>query len=277
MPLTTTLSLESNYQEPYEKQKVIELKDVCLQYSINESPVLKNIGLSLYENEFVCVLGPSGCGKSSLLNIIAGFQKPTTGEVSINGVKYSKPTREIGVVFQKHNLFPWMKIKDNVSFGLKMQGVAKKQRESLAEYYINLVQLESVGDLLPHQLSGGMQQRASIARTLAANPKVILMDEPFSALDAITKETMQQHLISLWQKTKKTIFFITHDVNEALILGTRILVMQSNPGRVAIDMKNPLNQSNKIQIDFSSKQFQDLRTYLISTIKNNGKDDRNGY
>jgi len=263
--MTITSTIPFKHEDEVHEEKVIELKNVTYHYSPKEQPVLQNITLHLYMNEFICVLGPSGCGKSSLLNIIAGFQKPTSGERSLNGVPYSKPNPDIGVVFQQHNLFPWMKIKDNVGFGLKMQGVPKKRRSALVEHYLQLVQLDSAGNLLPHQLSGGMQQRAAIARTLAANPKVILMDEPFSALDAITRETMQQHLISIWKKTKKTIFFITHDVDEALLLGTRILVMNSKPGRIAMDLTNPLTRVK--QNDSSHKEFQELQSYLLSIIK----------
>jgi NitT/TauT family transport system ATP-binding protein/taurine transport system ATP-binding protein len=254
--------------EVLEMTTVIELKNISLQYAPNQQPVLEKIDLQLHRHEFVCVLGPSGCGKSSLLNIIAGFQKPSAGEVSINGRNYSKPDRDIGVVFQQHTLFPWMKIKDNVGFGIKMKGVSKKEREKLVEHYLQLVQLESAGELLPYQLSGGMKQRVAIARTIATDPKAILMDEPFSALDALTRETMQHHLVSLWEKTKKTIFFITHDVDEALLLGTRILVMQPNPGRVVIDMANPLKGLDKSHPDFD-QTFQDVRTSVLSKIKTN--------
>jgi taurine transport system ATP-binding protein len=255
-------------------QKIIELKNVSLQYSPDQHLVLQQIDLQLHRNEFVCVLGPSGCGKSSLLQIIAGFQKPSAGEVSIEGRTYTKPNRDIGVVFQHHNLFPWMKIKDNVGFGLKMQGVSKKERETLVGHYLQMVQLESAAELLPHQLSGGMKQRAAIARTIAADPKAILMDEPFSALDAFTRQAMQHHLIALWEQTKKTIFFITHDVDEALLLGTRILVMQPNPGRLALDLANPLKTIDQSQPSFD-KKFQEVRTYVTSKIKTNGKEDDN--
>lgn len=271
MTITTTLPFE--YEDEEHKEKVIELQNVSYHYSPKEPPVLQDITLHLDKNEFVCILGPSGCGKSSLLNIIAGFQRPTSGEISLNGVTYSKPNPDVGVVFQQHNLFPWMKIKDNVGFGLKMQGVPKKRRTALVDHYLHLVQLDSAGNLLPHQLSGGMQQRAAIARTLAADPKVILMDEPFSSLDAITRETMQQHLISIWKKTKKTIFFITHDVDEALLLGTRILVMQPNPGRMAIDITNPLTRLN--QNDSNNKDYLELRAHLISIIKKGERKDKN--
>lgn len=267
MSIATSLQIKDKDVEQKNKQKIIEVQNISLQYSSKQQAVLQNIDLHLHSNEFVCVLGPSGCGKSSLLNIIAGFQKPTAGEVRIEGISYSNPTSDIGVVFQQHNLFPWMKIKENVGFGLKMKGFSKEEIKRQVDHYLQLVQLESAGELLPHQLSGGMKQRAAIARTLAANPKAILMDEPFSSLDAMTKENMQHHLLSLWNETKKTIFFITHDVDEALLLGTRILVMQPNPGRIAIDIANPLKRYNRTAVEFNHKEFQELRTYLITTIK----------
>ncbi|GKU83971.1 ABC transporter ATP-binding protein [Niallia sp. NCCP-28] len=269
MAITTTLQFKDKEFDQEQRQKIIEVKNIFLQYSRKQQAVLQDIDLHLHSNEFVCVLGPSGCGKSSLLNILAGFQRPTTGEVKIEGKSYSKPTSDVGVVFQHHNLFPWMKIKENVGFGLKMKGYSKEERKKQVDHYLQLVQLETVGDLLPHQLSGGMKQRAAIARTLAADPKAVLMDEPFSALDALTKENMQHHLLSLWSETKKTIFFITHDVEEAMLLGTRILVMKPNPGRIAIDIANPLKRHNPTAIDFNYKEFQELRNYLIATIKTN--------
>lgn len=267
MAITTTLQFEDTDFDQEQKQKIIDVKNISLQYSQKQKAILQNFNLSLHSNEFVCVLGPSGCGKSSLLNIIAGFQKPSDGEVKIEGKNYSKPISDIGVVFQHHNLFPWMKIRENVGFGLKMKGYSKEARKRQVDHYLQLVQLESAGDLLPHQLSGGMRQRAAIARTLAADPKAILMDEPFSSLDALTRETMQHHLLLIWNETKKTIFFITHDVDEALLLGTRILVMKPNPGRIAVDMTNSLKRHNPTAIDYNHKEFQELRNYLISAIK----------
>ncbi|WNS78341.1 ABC transporter ATP-binding protein [Domibacillus sp. DTU_2020_1001157_1_SI_ALB_TIR_016] len=267
MATSTVLPFEQEQYEQGQHKKIIQVKDLTLQYSPKQAPILQDIQLNLYENEFVCVLGPSGCGKSSLLNIIAGFQKTSLGSVFLNGKPYTRPNANIGVVFQHHNLFPWMTIKDNVGFGLKMKGLPKEKREKLVSYYLHLVDLQTSGDLLPHQLSGGMKQRAAIARTLAADPKAVLMDEPFSALDALTREKMQHHLLSIWQKTKKSIFFITHDVDEALLLGTRILVMQPNPGRITIDFQNPLKRNAKNPVDFKTEEFQELRTYLINSIK----------
>ncbi|WP_034669160.1 ABC transporter ATP-binding protein [Bacillus methanolicus] len=250
---------------------LIELKNISLYYSNENSglPILDNINLQLEVNDFVCLLGPSGCGKSSLLNILAGFQKPTTGKVMINNKPHTGPSPNVGVVFQHHNLFPWMTIEKNIEFGLKMKSISRPERKRLVSYYLNLVGLESSAKMLPYQLSGGMKQRASIARTLATDPQAILMDEPFSALDALTRENMQMHLLELWKKTKKCIFFITHDVEEALLLGKRILVMHSKPGRIVVDLQNPLLQySQSVKEIKDSKEFHDLRYYLISTIRN---------
>ncbi|MGA9172614.1 MAG: ABC transporter ATP-binding protein [Thermoactinomyces sp.] len=258
------------HREPLTSSPLIEVKDLSLTYNSrnNSLNVLYNINLQLYQNDFVCVLGPSGCGKSSLLNVLAGFHKPTIGEVIIDGKKHMKPNSDVGVVFQHHNLFPWLSIEKNIEFGLKMKSISKMERKKIVSYFLNMVDLESSAKMWPHQLSGGMKQRASIARTLATDPKVILMDEPFSALDALTRENMQNHLIEIWKKTQKCIFFITHDVEEALLLGTRILVMHPNPGRIVVDMLNPLSQCNKsIEEIKLLKEFNDLRYYLISTIR----------
>lgn len=250
--------------------RFIEIKNISLDY-LNEDKdfrVLDNINLELSENDFICILGPSGCGKSSLLNVLAGFQKPTTGEIRINGKLHTNPSSDVGVVFQHHNLFPWLSIEKNIEFGLKMKSIPKLERKKLVSDYLKTVELEGSAKMLPYQLSGGMKQRAAIARTLATNPKVILMDEPFSALDALTRENMQNHLHKIWKRTRKCIFFITHDVEEALLLGTRILVMHPKPGRIVIDIQNRLSQSNKSVDEVRQlKEFNDLRHYLTSSIR----------
>ncbi|KHD84450.1 ABC transporter ATP-binding protein [Heyndrickxia ginsengihumi] len=263
-----TLSISNKSQaEAVNRPVIIDIKDLSLRYSSQDLNVLDYIDLQLYEKDFVCVLGPSGCGKSSLLNVIAGFQKQSTGEVMMNGKTRKKPNADIGVVFQHHNLFPWLSIEKNVAFGLKMKGVPKKARKQTVSYYLELVGLSAAAKKLPYQVSGGMKQRAAIARTLITDPKVILMDEPFSALDAITRVSMQNHLLEIWRKTKKCIFFITHDVEEALLLGTRIVVMQSNPGRVIVDMQNPLIRQNKpIESIKREKEFNKWSDYLLSCI-----------
>ncbi|MGG3989600.1 ABC transporter ATP-binding protein [Bacillus smithii] len=260
--------------EKAQHHPLIELRNISLQYANgkNDLPVLDQINLRLDANDFVCLLGPSGCGKSSLLNILAGYQKPTAGEVMINDKPHTRPSSDVGVVFQHHNLFPWMTIEKNVEFGLKMKSVPKSERKKLVSYYLHLVGLEASGKMLPYQLSGGMKQRASIARTLAADPQAILMDEPFSALDALTRENMQIHLLDIWKKTKKCIIFITHDVEEAILLGKRVLVMNSQPGRILVDLPNPLSKYNQSVDEIKHlKEFNDLRHYLISAIRGHFK------
>jgi taurine transport system ATP-binding protein len=267
--LKTTAAVEKRPQRIH-TPKLIDVKSVDFAYAQakNEPLILHNINLSLYEHELVCVLGPSGCGKSSLLNILAGFQQPTTGKVMLHGHAQTKPNSDVGVVFQHPNLFPWLTIEKNIGFGLKMQKVRKEERKQLVANYLRLVDLTTVAKKLPHQLSGGMKQRAAIARTLATNPKAILMDEPFNALDALTREAMQQHLLTIWNQTKKCIFFITHDVEEALKLATRIIVMHPNPGRISIDTENPLKTEHYEEGTFHyHEKFTELRQFFISKIR----------
>ncbi|SFJ69026.1 ABC transporter ATP-binding protein [Thermoflavimicrobium dichotomicum] len=254
-------------KEALTSKTVIEAKNVNLFYG--NLQVLKSINLKVYLNDFVCVLGSSGCGKSSLLQVLAGFLKPTSGEITIGGKQHKKPTPDVGVVFQHPNLFPWLSIEKNIAFGLRMQSVPKTERKRVVSHYLEMVGLQSAAKMLPHQLSGGMKQRASIARTLATNPKVILMDEPFSALDALTRMSMQSHLKEIWKKTQKSIFFITHDVHEALLLGTRIVVMHPSPGRIVLDIPNPLAKKDDLpQQAEQSKEFAQLSNYLLSVISN---------
>ena len=267
--LKTSVAVEERPKRVH-KPKVVDVKSVDFAYTQTkrEQLILQNINLSLYEHELVCVLGPSGCGKSSLLNILAGFQQPTTGTVMIHGDEQTKPNPDVGVVFQHPNLFPWLTIEKNIEFGLKMQKVTKEERKQLVANYLQLVDLTSASKKLPHQLSGGMKQRAAIARTLATDPKVILMDEPFSALDALTREAMQQHLLTIWNQTKKSIFFITHDVEEALKLATRIIVMHPKPGRVVLDTQNPLQSGRYEEGTFQyHEKFMELRQFFISKIR----------
>ncbi|MEK8130322.1 ABC transporter ATP-binding protein [Paenibacillus filicis] len=263
--------LESGAEHGAEGRNGISLEGIDLTYSQGSSSleVLKGIDLRLQPDEFVCVLGPSGCGKSSLLHIIAGYLPPTGGTVRISGKAHTEPDAQVGVVFQHANLFPWLTIAGNIEFGLKMAKLPRTERRKRAATYLELVGLAQAGALLPHQLSGGMKQRAAIARTLATDPSIVLMDEPFSALDALTRESMQLHLRSIWLKTRKCVFFITHDVDEALLLGRRILIMQPGPGRIVQDFVNPLFQETE-EVSFnrirSEREFIELRSFLISQI-----------
>ena len=216
---------------------------------------LNGVDLDIYENEFICVVGPSGCGKSTLLNIIAGLLEPTSGEVYVDGKKVEGTGPERGVVFQQYALFPWLTVKKNVMFGLKLKGMKDKEAEEIAMKYIKMVQLEDFVDAYPKELSGGMKQRVAIARAYAANPKILLMDEPFGALDAQTRAQLQTELLDTWQKEKKTCFFITHDVDEAIILAQRVIIMSARPGRIKkivdIDIPYPRTQETRLSPEFN--------------------------
>ena len=218
-----------------------------------------------HENEFVCVVGPSGCGKSTLLNIIAGLHEPTSGQVLVDGQAVSGPGPDRGVVFQQYALFPWLTVQKNVEFGLKLQGMSQDKAEQEAKKYIKMVDLEQFAQSYPKELSGGMKQRVAIARAYAINPKVLLMDEPFGALDAQTRTQLQTELLKTWEKEQKTCFFITHDVEEAIILAQRVIIMSARPGRikevVEINIPYPRTQETKM-----SKEFLDLKNHIWSQV-----------
>ena len=226
---------------------------------------LNGVDLDIYENEFICVVGPSGCGKSTLLNIIAGLLEPTSGAVYVDGNKVVGPGTERGVVFQQYALFPWLTVKKNVMFGLKLKGMSDAEAEPIAMKYIKMVQLEDFVDAYPKELSGGMKQRVAIARAYAVQPEVLLMDEPFGELDAQTRTQLQAELIQTWQEEKKTCFFITHDVDEAVILATKVIVMSARPGRIKtiidVDLPYPRTQEMKM-----TKEYMDLKNAVWGEV-----------
>lgn len=193
---------------------------------------ISDVNLKVKEGEFLTIVGPSGCGKSTLLDLLGGLASPTKGRILINGEKITGPGLDRAIVFQQYALYPWKSALKNVEFGLEAKGVDKKERTKLAKYYMDLVGLTNFYDHYPHELSGGMKQRVAIARSLAFDPEVLLMDEPFAALDAQTRENLQEELLRIWKTTKKTIIFITHGIDEAVYLGQRIVVLTTNPGQV---------------------------------------------
>jgi NitT/TauT family transport system ATP-binding protein len=218
----------------------IELRNITLEYASAENRVtaLQDVSFSVEPSEFLCVVGQSGCGKTTMLNIVAGFLKPTKGSILMGEKAVTGKGLDRGVVFQDFaQLFPWRTAQRNVEFGLEMKGIAKEEREEIALRFLRLVNLEKFARSYPHELSGGMQQRVAIARALAYNPAVLLMDEPFAALDALTREEMQRFLVDVWRETKKTVIYVTHNVAEAVYLADRVIVFSPHPGTVKAQVK----------------------------------------
>jgi NitT/TauT family transport system ATP-binding protein len=243
----------------------IEARDITLTYDTPAGavPGVRGVNFGMAESEFLCVVGPSGCGKSTLLNIIAGFLTPTSGEILIAGQPVRGSGMDRGVVFQDFaQLFPWRTALGNVAFGLEMKGVAKAEREAIAFEQLRLVKLEKFARSYPHHLSGGMQQRVAIARALAYSPAVLLMDEPFAALDALTRDDMQRLLAEVWRTTKKTVIYVTHNVAEAVYLADRVLVMTAHPGTVKTEMRIALPRPR----DPLSIAFLDYQKQLLGQL-----------
>lgn len=250
-----------------ERKLKVEIKGVEKIFEGRNGPVvaLNGIDLNVYENEFLCLVGPSGCGKSTLLNIIAGLLEPTAGEILCDGKKIVGTGIDRGVVFQQYALFPWLTVKDNVEFGLKIQKKPKEECEAIALKYIKMVGLEKFIHAYPKELSGGMKQRVAIARAYAVNPSLLLMDEPFGALDAQTRSQLQTELLKTWEEEKKTCFFITHDVEEAVLLATKVIVMSARPGRIKeiIDIDIPYPRTQETKMD---AHFTELKNYIWNMV-----------
>lgn len=245
----------------------VKIENVVKKYNTRKGEMiaLNGVNLDIKENEFICVVGPSGCGKSTLLNIIAGLHEPTSGRVLVDGKPVEGPGPERGVVFQQYALFPWLTVLKNVEFGLKLKGITGEQAEAEAMKYIKMVQLEQFVNSYPKELSGGMKQRVAIARAYAVNPEVLLMDEPFGALDAQTRTQLQSELLVTWEKEKKTCFFITHDVDEAIILAQKVIIMSARPGRIKeiVDINIPYPRTQETKM---SPEFLELKNYIWSQV-----------
>ena len=217
----------------------LEIFHLYKEFSTKKGTIvaLKDINMHVETGEFVCAVGASGSGKSTLLRLIAGLDYPTYGEITVDYQPVTQPGADRGMVFQKYTLYPWMNVQKNVEFGLKLLGISASKRRERASYYLDIVGLANFAKSLPKELSGGMKQRVAIARALATNPKILLMDEPFGALDIQTKESMQQFLLEIWRKTGSTILMITHDVREAVFLSQRVYVLSARPGTVKQEFK----------------------------------------
>lgn len=225
--------------------------------------------IDIYENDFVCIVGPSGCGKSTLLRIIAGLETATTGKVFYNGKELKGTSRDIGMVFQQYSLLPWRTVEDNITLGLEFKRESKAVKKEVAERYLEMIDMKEFRNAYPFELSGGMQQRVAIARALANDPKMLLMDEPFGALDAHTRILMQKELLNIWEKNKKTILFITHSVDEAIYLADKIMVMSRRPGKIKeiinIKMQRPRNRAH---VEYA-KMSNDILMMLEEEVVNN--------
>jgi ABC-type nitrate/sulfonate/bicarbonate transport system ATPase subunit len=241
-------------------EKIEAIKDVNLEVEDAFSSAGRDIG------EFRVLLGPSGCGKSTLLRMIAGLDKPTSGQVLVNGEVVTHPSKDRGMVFQKYTSFPWLTVADNIAYGMKINGVPEAQRKETVDRLLKSVGLTEFADVYPETLSGGMQQRVAIARTLALRPSVILMDEPFGALDAQTRSDMQQLLLQIWDETACTILFVTHDVEEAVYLADRIFIMSSHPGTIVEDVEVPFDRPRDLGLK-EKNEFHELQHYVLGRLK----------
>lgn len=250
---------------------IIDIQNVSLTYETKKKPIIaiKDISLQIKKGDFLCVLGPSGCGKSTLLRIIAGYLKPTSGTCHMQGEPITGPDWHRGVVFQSPTLYPWMSVRKNVEFGPRMKNLSEEDIERIGRHYLEQVDLIDFSDKATFELSGGMKQRVALARVLANEPEVILMDEPFGALDALTRVNMQKLIRDIWMENKNTIFMITHDIDEALSLGTRVLVMSKPPGKILKEFKLDFTYKAKeskygrVKID---EKYMDIKEEILDMI-----------
>ncbi|WP_371811856.1 ABC transporter ATP-binding protein [Thiomicrorhabdus sp. 6S3-12] len=262
-----TPEIQDRNERILKRPPVLDIQKLHKSFEHKGKPVevLREIDFTAYKREFICVVGPSGCGKSTLARLVAGLETIDDGQILMDGEAVKAPGPDRGMVFQSYSLFPWMTVKDNVMFGLVESGMSKLTAESEALQWIDLVGLEKFADSYPHQLSGGMKQRVAIIRALANQPKVLLMDEPFAALDPKNRLKMQQYLLEIWQNIDITIFFITHDLDEAIYLADRILVLDAHPGRVKEVVNVPLPRPREEET-FLSPAFMATKVYLESLV-----------
>lgn len=254
------------------KRIKIEVHNLCKSFNSSSKgrlEVLRDVSFTVRENDFVCIIGPSGCGKTTLINILAGLLEPDEGEVRVDGQLLSGSNRTRTVVFQEYALFPWRTVAGNIEYPLLTMKLSKAERRKRVRYLVNLIGLAGFEGNYPHELSGGMKQRVAIARALAADPDIILMDEPFSSLDAQTGECLQEELVRFWEATKKTILLVTHDIEEAVFLGNTVLTMTASPSRIksAVPINLPRPRNPKIRL---SAEFQQIHNLLWTSLREEG-------
>jgi ABC-type nitrate/sulfonate/bicarbonate transport system ATPase subunit len=244
---------------------ILSIHNVAKTFS-GGTVALQSTDFSVDENDFITILGPSGCGKSTLLRMVAGLDTPTSGSIALDGRPVYGPGADRGMVFQSYTLFPWLTVLDNVCFGLRERGMPREQQLDIANAFIGKVGLSGFARHYPKQLSGGMQQRVALARALANDPRILLMDEPFGALDHQTRELMQELLLGIWEAERKTVLFVTHDIDEAIFMGTRVVVMSARPGRIKCDVPVPLAHPRHYSVK-TSPAFIDLKARLTEEIR----------
>jgi NitT/TauT family transport system ATP-binding protein len=243
---------------------ILDLRNVGKVYELNDQRIeaLRDANLIVEKGEFVCLIGASGCGKSTLLRIVAGFEPPSAGEALMWSKPIAGPAPDRGMVFQDYGLFPWLSVRKNIGFGPASRGLPKAEPRALVDRFVDMVGLARFADAYPHQLSGGMKQRVAIARVLANDAEMVLMDEPFGALDAMTRERLQDELLDIWQRTKLTVLFVTHSIEEAIFLADRVVVMEPGPGRIASEHRIELPRPR----DVSSPEFNVVRRDLSARL-----------
>lgn len=247
---------------------ILHIHEVSKTFRSNahDTQALLATSLSVAENDFITILGPSGCGKSTLLRMVAGLDVPTTGYIELDGHTVTEPGADRGMVFQSYTLFPWLTVLQNVCFGLREKGLPVAEQEAIARQFLQQVGLQDFAQHFPKQLSGGMQQRTALARALANNPRILLMDEPFGALDHQTRELMQELLQDIWQSQRKTVLFVTHDIDEAIFMGNRVVVMSARPGRIKCDLPVDLPYPRHYSVKTTSA-FSELKARLTEEIR----------
>jgi len=265
-------ALSGRNDMPTQSEIKIAIKDLKVSYQDATTGrrhlALEAMTLDIREGEFLVVVGPSGCGKSTLLSTISGFIPAQSGVLTMNGQPVRGPGRDRGVVFQDYALLPWKKVVDNVALGLKFRGISKFERKRVAKEFLALAGLADAAEKFPHELSGGMRQRAAVARTLANEPEVILMDEPFAAVDAQTRMTLQEELVRIWAQTRATVFFVTHSVEEAIFLGDRVIVLDAGPGPIKADLRVDIDRSLRVWPDLNNNgRFQALREDITALVR----------